>query len=41
MPIEDYSHMMMDSENMVVGYDGGGEDLEIPLSGLDFDDPQV
>jgi hypothetical protein len=34
MPTENYSHMMMESEQMVVGDDvggdDGGEDLEIP-----------
>jgi hypothetical protein len=39
MPTEDYSHMMMESEHMVVGDDigddGGGEDLKIPLSGME------
>jgi hypothetical protein len=39
MPTEDYSHMMMESEHMVVGDDvgddGGGEALEIPFSGVE------
>jgi hypothetical protein len=38
MPIENYSHMMIESEHMVVGDDvggdDGGEDLEIPLSDM-------
>jgi hypothetical protein len=36
MPIEDYSHMVMENKHMVdgdgVGDDGGEEALEIPIS---------
>jgi hypothetical protein len=39
MPTENYSHMMMKSEHMVIGdqvrADDGGEDLEIPLSSVE------
>ena len=39
MPTGNYSHMMMGDEGMVVvddvDDDGGGEDLEIPLSGVE------
>ena len=39
MPTENYSHMMMGDEGMVVvddvDDDGGGEDLEIPLPGVE------
>jgi hypothetical protein len=39
MPIEDYSHMVMENKHMVdgdgVGDDGGEEALKIPLCGVD------
>jgi hypothetical protein len=39
MPIENYSHMMMENKHMIdedgVGHYGGEEALEIPLSGVE------
>lgn len=39
MPIDNYSHMMMESEHMVVGHDVGGgdgeESLETPFSDVE------